>query len=202
MKKRIILGITGASGSLYALEFLKLMATAEVEVHGILSESGEQVVRLELGIGREELSSYVAQWHDIKNFAAPMSSGSSRFDGMAVLPCTMGTLAAIANGLTRNLIHRAADVTLKERRPLVLAVRETPLNRVHLANMLRADEAGAIICPPMPAFYHKPENLEAMARAFAGRVAALLGFDIPDLPRWGESNEKSQPRKPRKTRKG
>jgi 4-hydroxy-3-polyprenylbenzoate decarboxylase len=185
MKKKIILGITGATGSLYALEFLKLMAATDAEVHGIISEAGEQVLRLELGIGKEGLSPYVAQWHDIKNFAAPMSSGSSRFDGMAVLPCTMGTLAAIANGLTRNLIHRAADVTLKERRPLVLAVRETPLSRVHLSNMLKADEAGAIICPPMPAFYHHPENLEAMARAFAGRVASLLGFDLPDLPRWG-----------------
>ncbi|MEW6593838.1 MAG: UbiX family flavin prenyltransferase [Thermodesulfobacteriota bacterium] len=186
MKKKIILGITGATGSLYALEFLKLMAAADAEVHAIISEAGEQVLRLELGIGTSEFSPYVARWHDIGNFAAPMSSGSSRFDAMAVLPCTMGTLAAIANGLTRNLIHRAADVILKERRPLVLAVRETPLNRVHLANMLKADEAGAIICPPMPAFYHQPENLTAMARAFAGRVAALLGFDLPDLPRWGE----------------
>lgn len=184
MGKKIILAITGASGSLYALEFLKLMATTDAEVHGIISEAGEQVMRLEMGIGKTGLSPYVAQWHEIGNFAASISSGSSRFDGMAVLPCTMGTLAAIANGLTRNLIHRAADVTLKERRPLVLAVRETPLNRVHLANMLKADEAGAIICPPMPAFYHQPENLEAMARAFAGRVAALLGFDLPDLPRW------------------
>jgi len=184
MKKKIILGITGATGPLYALEFLKLMAATDAEVHAIISEAGEQVLRLELGIGKSELSPYVAQWHDIKNFAAPMSSGSSSFDAMAVLPCTMGTLAAIANGLTRNLIHRAADVTLKERRPLVLAVRETPLNRIHLTNMLKADEAGAIICPPMPSFYHKPESLGAMARAFAGRVAALLGFELPDLPRW------------------
>ena len=184
MKKKIILAITGATGSLYALEFLKLMAATDAEVHAIISEAGEQVLRLELDLGPAELAPYVAQWHDVKNFAAPMSSGSSRFDAMAVLPCTMGTLAAIANGITRNLIHRAADVTLKERRPLILAVRETPLNRVHLANMLKADEAGAIICPPMPAFYHHPESLTAMARAFAGRVAALLGFDLPDLPRW------------------
>ena len=188
MKKKIILAITGASGSLYAVEFLKLMAKAEVEVHGIISEAGQQVLGLELGIGKAELSPYVSQWHEIKNFAAPVSSGSSRIDGMAVLPCTMGTLAAIANGLTRNLIHRAADVTLKERRPLILAVRETPLSRVHLTNMLKADEAGAVICPPMPAFYHKPENLEDMARAFAGRVASLLGFDLPNLPRWGEES--------------
>lgn len=184
MSKKIILAITGATGSLYALEFLKLMAATDAEVHAIISEAGEQVLRLELGIGTAELSSYVAQWHAIDNFAAPMSSGSSRFDAMVVLPCTMGTLAAIANGLTRNLIHRAADVTLKERRPLVLAVRETPLNRIHLTNMLKADEAGAIICPPMPAFYHKPESIEAMARAFSGRVASLVGFDLPDLPRW------------------
>lgn len=184
MGKKIILAITGATGSLYALEFLKLLAATDAEVHGIISEAGEQVLRLELGIGKAELSRYVAQWHEVKNFAAPMSSGSSRFDAMVVLPCTMGTLAAIANGVARNLIHRAADVTLKERRPLVLAVRETPLNRIHLTNMLKAAEAGAIICPPMPAFYHKPESIEAMARAVSGRVASLLGFDLPDLPRW------------------
>ena len=103
---------------------------------------------------------------------------------MAVLPCTMGSLAAIANGICGNLIHRAADVMLKEGRPLVLAVRESPLNRTHLTNMLKVHEAGAIICPAMPAFYQKPRSLEEMARFFAGRVAGLLGCTVPDLPVW------------------
>ena len=181
--KKIVLAITGATGAVYALEFLKICQSLEVEVHGLLSEAGEQVLGLELGMSRADLDPYVARWHDVHDFAAPMSSGSSDFSGMAVLPCTMGSLAAIANGICGNLIHRAADVMLKERRPLVLAVRETPLNKTHLTNMLKAHEAGAIICPPMPALYHRPQSIEEMACLFAGRVADLLGIKV-DLPRW------------------
>ena len=182
--KKIVLAITGATGAVYALEFLKICQSLEVEVHGLLSEAGEQVLGLELGMSRADLDPYVARWHDVHDFAAPMSSGSSDFSGMAVLPCTMGSLAAIANGICGNLIHRAADVMLKERRPLVLAVRETPLNKTHLSNMLKAHEAGAIICPPMPALYHRPQSIEEMACLFAGRVAGLLGIEVADLPRW------------------
>ncbi|MFA6464461.1 MAG: UbiX family flavin prenyltransferase [Desulfurivibrionaceae bacterium] len=182
--KKIVLAITGATGAVYALEFLKICQGLEVEVHGLLSEAGEQVLGLELGMSRADLNPYVAKWHDVHDFAAPMSSGSSDFSGMAVLPCTMGSLAAIANGICGNLIHWAADVMLKERRALVLAVRETPLNKTHLTNMLKAHEAGAIICPPMPALYHRPQSIEEMARQYAGRVAGLLGIEVADLPRW------------------
>lgn len=182
--KKIVLAITGATGAVYALEFLKICKGLEVEVHGLLSEAGEQVLGLELGMSCADLDPYVTRWHDVHDFAAPMSSGSSEFSGMAVLPCTMGSLAAIANGVCGNLIHRAADVMLKERRPLVLAVRETPLNKTHLLNMLKAHEAGGIICPPMPALYHRPQSIEEMARHYAGRVAGLLGIEVEDLPRW------------------
>jgi 4-hydroxy-3-polyprenylbenzoate decarboxylase len=182
--KKIVLAITGATGAVFALEFLEICRTHGVEVHGLLSEAGEQVLRLELGMSRDDLAPYAARWHDVRDFAAPMSSGSSDFSGMAVLPCTMGSLAAIANGVCGNLIHRAADVMLKERRPLVLAVRETPLNRTHLANMLKAHEAGAVICPPMPALYHRPRSIQEMARLFAGRVSGLLGIEVEDMPRW------------------
>ncbi len=181
--KKIVLAITGATGAVYALEFLKLCQGREVEVHGLLSEAGAQVLGLELGLTCTDLDPYVAKWHDVHDFAAPMSSGSSDFSGMAVLPCTMGSLAAIANGVCGNLIHRAADVMLKEHRSLVLAVRETPLNKTHLTNMLKAHEAGAIICPPMPALYHLPRSIEEMARQYAGRVAGLLGIEV-DVPRW------------------
>ena len=185
MSKKIILAITGATGALYAVEFLKLMAEQKAEVHCIISESGEQVLQLELGLSREDLSRVCkVEWHDIKNFAAPMSSGSSRFDAMVVLPCTMGSLASIANGICGNLIHRAADVMLKERRQLVLAVRETPFNKTHLTNMLKAHEAGAVICPPMPSFYHHPRDLNDLARFVAGRIADLIGFEVAGLPRW------------------
>lgn len=184
MKKKIILAVTGASGSLFALEFLKLLRDLDVEVHLLLSDAGRRVLRFELDMGPEDLDPYVRQGHDVHDFAAPMSSGSAGFAAMVVLPCTMGSLAAIAHGICGNLIHRAADVMLKERRPLVLAVRETPLNRTHLTNMLQAHEAGAIICPPMPALYHRPQSLEEMARFYAGRVAALIGLEMEDPPRW------------------
>lgn len=184
MKKKIILAITGASGSLYALQFLKIMQQAEAEIHAIISDAGRLVFKHELGLDPEDLDRYVHQWYAKDDFAAPMSSGSSGFDAMLVLPCTMGTLGAIANGVVQNLVHRAADVTLKEKKPLLLAVRETPFNRVHLENMLKAHDAGAVICPPMPSFYHHPENLEQMAIFFAGRLADLLGFDPAGLKRW------------------
>lgn len=184
MKKKIIIAITGASGSLYAVELLKIMQPVDAELHGIISEAGEKVLHLELGLGRTDLDQYVQQWHDIKNIAAPMASGSSGFDAMVVLPCTMGTLAAIANGLSTNLIHRAADVTLKEKRPLIMAVRETPFNRTHMQNMLKLHDSGATIYPAMPSFYSHPQTITEMARGFAGRLVTMLGFDVPDMPKW------------------
>ena len=184
MTKRIILAITGASGSLYALEFMKLMRETGVEVHGIISDAGRQVMQLELGLKPESLNEYVQKWYDVHDFTSPMASGSSPYDAMLVLPCSMGTLASIAGGVSNNLIHRAADVTLKERRPLLLAARETPFNRTHLTNMLKVHEAGAIVCPPMPAFYNLPKNIEEMARFFAIRLGDLLHLDMPDFGRW------------------
>ncbi|OGQ97000.1 MAG: aromatic acid decarboxylase [Deltaproteobacteria bacterium RIFOXYD12_FULL_57_12] len=182
--KRIILAITGASGSLYAREFLRLMQELDVEVHGIVSAAGREVMGFELACTPEDLADLVHAWYPVSDFTAAMASGSSRFDAMVVLPCSMGSLAAIANGISANLIHRAADVMLKEQRPLLLAVRETPLNRTHLRNMLKVQEAGALICPPMPAFYHRPRSLEEMARFFACRLGDLLGLDVPAVNRW------------------
>ena len=184
MKKKLILGITGASGSLYAVQFLKLMQQADVDIHAIISDAGRLVLQHELGLTPDDLQQYVAKWYDATNFAAPMSSGSARFDAMLVLPCTMGSLGAIANGIAKNLIHRAADVMLKEKKPLLLAVRETPLNRIHLENLLKVHDAGATVCPPMPSFYHHPESLEEMAAFFAGRLAEIVGIEMTDLKRW------------------
>lgn len=182
--KKIILAITGASGSLYAVQFLKHMQKLDVEVHGIISDAGRLVLQHELGYTQDDLNSYVTAWYAKDDFAAPMSSGSSRFDAMLVLPCTMGTLGSIANGVVKNLVHRAADVMLKERKPLLLAVRETPFNRIHLENMLKVQDAGAVICPPMPSFYHHPKSIEEMATFFAGRLADLLGLEVEGLKRW------------------
>jgi 4-hydroxy-3-polyprenylbenzoate decarboxylase len=184
VKKKIILAVTGASGSLYVVEFLRLLADIEVEIDAIISEAGEKVMELELGLKPEELSG--VKWFGIKDFTAPMASGSSRYDAMVVLPCSMGSLAAIANGMSANLIHRAADVMLKEKRPLILVARETPLNRTHIRNMLKAHDSGAVICPAMPSFYHQPDSVREMARQFAGRIADQAGLDVPGLKRWGE----------------
>ncbi len=181
--KRIILAITGATGMLYVTALLELLAPRNVEVHGIVSAAGRQVLRLETGTGPGDLPG-VARWYGVDDFTAPMASGSSRYDAMVILPCTMGTLGAIAAGVSGNLIHRAADVSLKERRPLVLAVRETPLNRTHLKNMLAVHDAGAIICPPMPSFYTRPADLDEMARTFAGRICDQVGIRVPGLSRW------------------
>jgi len=182
--QRIILGITGATGMLYVPALLDLLAAQQIEVHGIVSEAGRKVLAFELGITPEQLPQ-VTRWFAVDDFFAPPASGSARYDAMVILPCSMGSLAAIANGYGGNLLHRSADVTLKERRPLLLAVRETPLNRTHLNNMLAAHEAGAIICPPMPAFYHHPQNLNDLARHFAVRLCDLL--EVPgaaDTTRW------------------
>lgn len=184
--KRIIVAITGASGAIYAVEFLELLRRLDVEVHGIISNAGRQVVAIEEGRSVESLLPLARIWYEIDDFTAPVASGSARFDAMVVLPCSMGTLAAIAHGFSGNLIHRAADVTLKEGRPLMLAVRETPFNRTHLANMLQVHDAGATVIPPLSAFYHRPGTVRELVGNFCGRLAEQLGLEVADLPRWGE----------------
>lgn len=183
--QRLLLGITGATGMLYVPMLLELLAAAGVEVHGIVSEAGRQVLQFELGQKPEDLHQ-VSRWFAVADFTAPPASGSAQYDAMVVLPCTVGSLAAIAGGFCGNLLHRAADVTLKERRPLILAVRETPLNRTHLRNMLTAHEAGAIICPPMPSFYQHPQTLSDLGRQFAARLCDLLGVPVAStaIHRW------------------
>ena len=184
-RRRLVVAITGASGAIYACKLLeRLGRMAGMEVHALISDAGRQVLRLEAGLAPEDLPG-VEKWFAADDFTAPMASGSARYHGMVIVPCTTGTLAAIAAGLSRNCNHRAADVMLKERRPLVLAVRETPLGRSHLENMLRVHDAGGIICPAMPAFYHRPADLDDLADQFAGRLLDQLGLHAPGLRRWG-----------------
>lgn len=182
-KQKILLGVTGASGMLFLVPFLRSLEELELTVHGIISSSGRDVLRMEQNLSPEELP-LVSKWFDESDLAAPPASGSSDYRSMVILPCTMGTLAAIAGGLSINLIHRAADVILKERRKLVLAVRETPLNRTHLQNMLAVHDAGAVICPTMPSYYMKPKSLEQAAQTYAWRLADQLGLEIPNRKRW------------------
>ena len=185
--KRVVLGITGATGMVYVPALLELLGEQNVEVHAIVSEAGRQVLHFELGMTPDQLPQ-VDRWFAHDDFFAPPASGSARYDAMVVLPCSMGSLAAIAGGYCGNLLHRCADVTLKERRPLILAVRETPLNRTHLKNMLAAHDAGAIICPPMPSFYHHPKDIRDLARHFAARLCDLLGVEVTGdaIRRWQE----------------
>ncbi len=184
---RLVIALTGASGMLYARELFGYLQTRpDLEVHAVCSSAGEQVLRLELGLGLKELMGPRTILHAADNFAAPLASGSFRLRAMVVIPCSMGTLGAIAQGQSRNLIHRAAEVNLKERRPLVLVVRETPLSLIHLRNLQQAAEAGATIFPAMPGFYHRPRSLEDLARNFAGRILDHLGLEHDLTRRWGE----------------
>lgn len=183
-QNKILLGVTGASGMLFLRSFLAMLESMEdVIVHGIISSAGVDVLRMEESVTADQLPK-VGNWFAIDDFTAAPASGSSDYSAMVVLPCTMGSLGAIANGLSNNLIHRAADVMLKERKPLVLAVRETPLNRTHLTNMLTLHDAGAVICPTMPSYYFRPKTLAEAADSYSWRLADQLGIEIANRKRW------------------
>ncbi len=181
--RKILVAVTGASAMIFLHSFLRLLEKEEVEVHGICSEAGEKVLQLERGISCHELPA-VSKWFDCKDFAAPPASGSSGYDSMVILPCSMGTLGAIAAGMSSTLVHRAADVILKERKQLLLVVRETPLNRTHLKNMLAVHDAGGTICPPHPGYYLGPESIEESADTFSWRLGDQLGLDMVGRKRW------------------
>jgi len=184
----LLLAVTGASGSIYTLKFLKLMKALGQEIHLVISDTGLKVCRLEIGEeGLEAIKSLASIQYDVSRFDVAPASGSSRWKAMVILPCTMGTLGAIANGISLNLIHRCSDCFLKEQRPLIAVVRETPLNRIHLKNLLAFSEAGGTVYPAMPSFYSRPSSLDEMAYFFAGRLAEFLGFEIKDLPVWDGS---------------
>ncbi len=187
MPKRILLAATGASGQQYAYALARALSLAEgIELHLILSDAAAKVMALEADFGPAELSALATATYGEKDIAAPPASGSWRHAGMIVCPCSMASLAAIAQGLGTNLIHRAADVTLKEGRKLVLVTRETPLNRIHIVNMLAAKDAGAIIVPASPGFYHKPKSIEDLVNHLAGRILDQLDISHDLFKRWGE----------------
>jgi 4-hydroxy-3-polyprenylbenzoate decarboxylase len=183
--RRLIVGVSGASGSIYALRTLKaLRAIGEFEVHLVASEQAYQTVELETDVPRAELDALADVVHDSGNLAASISSGSFKTDGMIVVPCSMRSVSAIAYSLNDNLLARAADVCLKERRTLVMVVRETPLHVNHLRNLVRAAEAGAVILPPVPGTYARPKTIEDVVDHTVGKV--LDQFDIPHelFARW------------------
>jgi 4-hydroxy-3-polyprenylbenzoate decarboxylase len=184
--KRYVIALTGASGMIYARELLAYFAgRPDLELHAVISEAGSQVLGLELGLSPGDLAPG-ATWHRVDDFTSSLASGSFQARAMVVIPCSMGSLGAIAQGAGRNLIHRAAEVFLKERRTVILVVRETPLSLIHLENLVRAARAGATIFPACPGFYHRPASLDGLARQFAGRILDHLGLEHALGPRWGE----------------
>lgn len=184
-RRRIIVAISGASGAVYGTRLLQVLhAMAEIETHLVVSDAGWRNLDQEQGLSRTAAEALASQVHDARDVGASIASGSFLCSAMVVAPCSMRTLAAVAHGLADNLITRAADVMLKERRRLVLMVRESPLHLGHLRNMVSVTEMGAIICPPMPAFYQRPQSVAELVDGSVARVLDLLELPHQLAPRW------------------
>lgn len=185
--RRIAVGISGASGVVYGLRVLEqLRKFGDVESHAVISAGAKRTATFELGMSASHLDTMADVTHNFRDLAAPLSSGSFRTDGMVIAPCSIKTLSGIVNSYDDNLLIRAADVTLKERRPLVLVVRETPLHLGHLRLMTAAAEMGATIAPPVPAFYNQPKTIDDIVDYTVARVLDQLGLESYDPRRWGE----------------
>jgi 4-hydroxy-3-polyprenylbenzoate decarboxylase len=186
-KPRIIVGISGASGFQYGMKALELLKPMDVEVHLVISKGAQLTRAMETDVPPGAAEALADVVHSPQNLGAAISSGSFQTLGMLVAPCSMSSLGAIAHGITENLLTRAADVVLKERRRLVLMVRETPLHLGHLRNMTAVTEMGGIIFPPVPALYHKPASVEALVTHSVARALDLFGLPVAGMPRWGET---------------
>jgi len=181
---RIVVGVTGASGSIYALRLLQKLRRPDLELHLILSRSGEKTLFLETGKKAADMRKLATHMWPIEDISAPLASGSFVTAGMIVAPCSVHTMSSIACGITGNLLTRAADVTLKERRRLILMVRESPLHLGHLKTMASLAEMGAILAPPIPGFYNRPQSIEELVDSSVDRVLDLIGAADPNARRW------------------
>ncbi|MDP9054278.1 MAG: UbiX family flavin prenyltransferase [Acidobacteriota bacterium] len=181
---RIVVGVTGASGAIYPLRLLQKLRHSEVEIHLILSRSGEKTLFLETGKLAADLKALADHSWPVDDISAPLASGSFTTSAMVVTPCSIHTMSSIAYGITSNLLTRAADVTLKERRRLILMVRESPLHLGHLKTMTAVAEMGAIVAPPVPAFYNQPKTLEDLVDSSVDRVLDLVGLPAEGARRW------------------
>lgn len=186
MTRRLVIGITGASGAIYGVRMLQVLAqAADWESHLVISSSGLMTAVHELEMEKAEIERLADVVHNVRDIGASIASGSFQCDGMVIAPCSMRTLAAVAHGLSDNLVTRAADVMLKERRRLVLMARETPLNLAHLRNMVAVTELGAIVAPPVPAFYNQPSDIDDIVNHTVGRILDLFGIEHAGLlQRW------------------
>lgn len=185
--RRLIVGISGASGAIYGVRLLQVLRdVAEVETHLVMSQAARQTLALETDLSLREVQALADVVHDARDIAASISSGSFKTAGMAILPCSIKTLSGIVNSYTDGLLTRAADVVLKERRPLVLCVRETPLHLGHLRLMTQAAELGAVVMPPVPAFYHRPQTIDDLINQTVNRVLDQFAIELPEdlFTRW------------------
>ncbi|MGX9685706.1 UbiX family flavin prenyltransferase [Deinococcus wulumuqiensis] len=185
-ERRLVVGVSGGSGIPYALDLLRALHTLDMETHLVVSSGAKRVMSAEGGPQLSDLTALASVVHDDRDLAASVASGSFRTGGMVVVPCSAGTLAKVAHGFADNLISRAAHVTLKERRPLVLVVREDPMPRPMLQNMLAAHDAGATLMSASPGFYHAPESLGELLGFVTARVLDQFGLDLPGFRRWRE----------------
>jgi 4-hydroxy-3-polyprenylbenzoate decarboxylase len=187
MNKRIIIGIAGASGVIYGVRMLNLIKEQDFETHLIISEAGKKNIEIETSYKASEVAAMADYTYDNRDVGAALSSGSFLTGGMVVAPCTIKTLSGIANSYTNNLLVRAADVTLKEKRKLVLVVRETPLHKGHLRLMTMAADMGAHILPPVPSFYNHPKTIDDIIDQTIGKIFDYLGIEHNLFRRWGEN---------------
>lgn len=188
---RLIVAVTGASGAIYAKRLLDVLQTKDIEIHLTMSKAAERVVSQELELGRQDLERLATYAHSVDDLGASISSGSFKTDGMIIVPCSMKTLAGISHGYTDNLVLRAADVVLKEKRKLVLVVRETPLSIIHLRNMLDLAKQGVTILPAMPGYYYKPKTINALADYIVGKILDIFQIEHDLFSRWIGAEQES-----------
>src|SRR6202012_1470396 len=190
--ERLVIGLSGASGVAYGIRALEALRELGIESHLVMTKPAEMTIGYETRLSPKQVAAKADYSYAINDIAAPIASGSFKTQGMLVAPCSGRTMSEIAPGVTTSLLTRAADVMLKERRPLVLMVRETPLHLGHLRNLTALAEMGAIILPPVPAFYAEPKTLGDLVDQMVGKALDLFGYDWPDMKRWGEDVAKSK----------
>jgi len=190
--ERLVIGLSGASGVAYGIRLLEACTDLGIESHLVMTKPAEMTIGYETKLKPKQVAAKADYTYAIGDIAAPIASGSFRTKGMIIAPCSVRTMSEIATGVTTSLLTRAADVMLKERRPLILMVRETPLHLGHLRNLTALAEMGAIILPPVPAFYAEPKTLGDLVDQMVGKALDLLGYDWPDMKRWGETIAKSK----------
>ena len=191
---KLVVGISGASGAIYGVRILQVLRQAGVETHLVMSDSGKRTVAYETDYSIEEVKDLASHVHSINDVGACISSGSFKHNGMVIAPCSIKTLSALANSFNTNLLIRAADVTLKERRKLVLMVRETPLHLGHLRLMTQVTEIGAVLVPPLPAFYHRPQSLEDVIIQSVNKALDQFDLDLNLFKRWTGNEEQERAR--------